>query len=40
MHSGNAGQVAYWSVDNFEQAVDYAKQHGAKLYREPLVIEE
>mgnify|MGYP002777733262 CR=1 FL=1 len=40
MRSGNAGQVAYWRVDKFEQAVDYAKQHGAKLYRGPLVIEE
>jgi predicted enzyme related to lactoylglutathione lyase len=39
MSSGNAGQVAYWSVDNFYQAVEQAQKHGAKLYRGSLVIE-
>jgi predicted enzyme related to lactoylglutathione lyase len=39
MRSGNAGQVAYWSVDNFDQAMDRAQKHGAKLYRGPLAIE-
>ncbi|GJD22942.1 hypothetical protein RIVM261_078980 [Rivularia sp. IAM M-261] len=27
-------------VDKFEQAVDYAKQHGARVDRGALVIEE
>ncbi|MGH8001021.1 MAG: VOC family protein [Brasilonema sp.] len=40
MRPGNAGQVAYWRVDNFYQAVDNAQKHGAKLYRGPLTIEE
>ncbi|MBC1225083.1 hypothetical protein GNF10_21040 [Nostoc sp. UCD121] len=39
MRPGNAGQVAYWRVDNFEQALDYAQKHGARLYRGPLAIE-
>ncbi|MEH2111364.1 VOC family protein [Nostoc sp.] len=39
MHPGNAGQVAYWRVDNFDQALDYAQKHGARLYRGPLIIE-
>ncbi|WP_392530085.1 VOC family protein [Nostoc sp. C117] len=39
MRPGNAGQVAYWRVDNFEQALDYVQKHGARLYRGPLVIE-
>lgn len=40
MSSGNAGQVAYWSVDDFYQALSRAQKHGAQLYRGPLVIEE
>ncbi|WP_211173521.1 VOC family protein [Brasilonema bromeliae] len=40
MRPGNAGQVAYWRVDDFSQAVDHAQKHGAKLYRGPLTIEE
>ncbi|KAF3887974.1 MULTISPECIES: VOC family protein [Nostocales] len=39
MRPGNAGQIAYWSVDSFYQAMELAQKHGAKLYRGPLTIE-
>ncbi|MDF5719926.1 MAG: hypothetical protein PUP91_05450 [Rhizonema sp. PD37] len=39
MSPGNAGQVAYWRVDNFEQALQHVQKHGARLYRGPVTIE-
>lgn len=40
MSPGSAGQVAYWRVNDFAKALDKANQHGATLYRGPLVIED
>lgn len=40
MSAGNAGQVAYWKVANFHRALELAQNHGAKIYRGPLAIEE
>jgi predicted enzyme related to lactoylglutathione lyase len=39
MQPGHAGQVAYWRVDHINHAIARAQQHGARLYRGPLLIE-
>ena len=37
--SGPCGTVVYWSVPQFEQALDHLQSLGARLYRGPLAIE-
>ncbi|MBD2181049.1 glyoxalase [Planktothrix sp. FACHB-1355] len=39
MQPGHTGQVAYWRVDHINHAIEQAQQHGARLYRGPLQIE-
>lgn len=39
MQPGRAGQVAYWRVDEIEDAIERAQQYGARLYRGPIRIE-
>jgi len=40
MPAGAAGQVAYWQVEYFDDALERAKHQGAELYRGPLKREE
>jgi hypothetical protein len=37
--SGAAGSIGYWSVRNFQPALDHFLSIGASLYRGPLAIE-
>jgi predicted enzyme related to lactoylglutathione lyase len=38
--SGTAGEVAYWRVESFAEALGRAEALGAALYRGPLLREE
>ena len=38
--SGPAGTVVYWSVDNFDLALDRFLALGATLFRGPMLIED
>lgn len=35
--TGIAGQVAYWNVDNINNAIEHFIEHGCKIFRGPIV---